>query len=114
MRVVVKEQGKGRCPRETSTQAEIIRNWNNWVDEAGRPAQPVMQSLYINLVEDPDAALQAIHLGFRSGAPDLLAHLKAVEQTGLYHIALFMCFNQANIDTTLKRVADEIQQCFTN
>ena len=41
-------------PRNPNTQVVIIRDWQARVKAAGRPAQPVMQPLYIDLVEDPN------------------------------------------------------------
>ncbi len=106
----IAENGDGWMlyPRNPSSQAQIIRNWNNRVEEAGRPAQPVMQSLYIDLTENPDEVPRPIHLGFRSGVPHLLDHLRALEEAGVNHVALNLRFNQANIETTLEHLADEI------
>ncbi len=95
-------------PRNVGAQAQIIRDWRARVAAAGRLAQPVMQPLYVDLVDDPDARPQPIHLGFRSGTRSLLAYLKSLEEIGVNHVALNLRFNQADIETTLKRLADEI------
>jgi len=106
----IAENGDGWMlyPREISTQAQIIRDWRQRVQTAGRPAQPVMQPLYIDLADSPDAPPQPIHLGFRLGTQHLRTHLKSMEEIGVNHVALNLRFNQANIETTLKRLADEI------
>ena len=101
-------------PRSVAAQTQLIRNWNSRVKAAERTAQPVMQSLYIDLIEDLDAAPQPIHLGFRSGIRHLLIHLKALEKAGMNHVALNLRFNQAKIEPTLKILADEILPHFNH
>ena len=101
-------------PRSVAAQTQLIRNWNSRVKTAGRTAQPLMQSLYIDLIEDADAAPQPIHLGFRSGIRHLLMHLKALEKAGMNHVALNLRFNQAKIESTLKILADEILPHFNH
>ncbi|MEM8640069.1 MAG: LLM class oxidoreductase [Cyanobacteria bacterium P01_G01_bin.54] len=95
-------------PRQTALQAQIVQDWQARVEAAGRPAQPVMQPLYIDLVTDPDAPPQPIHLGFRLGINALCTYLQSLEAIGINHVALNLRFNQANIETTLKRLADEL------
>lgn len=95
-------------PRESNSQARIIEDWRARVKTAGRPAQPVVQALYIDLAEDPNEQPRHIHLGFRLGSNHLRDHLKTLEAIGVNHIALNLRFNQANIETTLQRLADEI------
>ncbi|MEM9806573.1 MAG: LLM class oxidoreductase [Cyanobacteria bacterium P01_D01_bin.56] len=95
-------------PRHTPLQAQIIDNWQSQVKAVGMPAKPVMQPLYIDLAEDAKTQPQPIHLGFRLGTHHLRAHLKSLEEIGVNHVALNLRFNHADIETTLKRLADEI------
>ncbi len=95
-------------PREVSLQARIIGDWRERTIAAGRSIQPVLQPLYIDLTEDPDRPPHPIHLGFRLGVRHLRALLKALEEIGVNHVALNLRFNQADIETTLKRLADEV------
>ena len=95
-------------------QAQIIRDWQARVKAAGRPAQPIMQPLYIDLVADPNIVPQPIHLGFRLSMHHLRAYLKSLEEIGINHVALNLRFNQANIETTLKRLADHILPDFSD
>lgn len=94
--------------RSTTEQAKLIRSWQARVKAAGRPEQPVTQSLYVDLTEDPDTKPQAIHLGLRTGSNHLRSYLKSLEGIGVNHVALNLRFNQADIETTLKRLADEV------
>lgn len=100
-------------PRNTLEQAHTIRDWRARVEAAGRPPQPVMQPLYVDLAEDPETRPQQIHLGFRLGTHRLRAYLKSREEIGVNHVALNLRFNQADIETTLKRLSDDILPDFT-
>jgi luciferase-type oxidoreductase len=95
-------------PRGTAAQAKMISDWRARIKAAGGPAKPAMQSLYVDLAEDPETAPQPIHLGFRLGARHLRAYLKSLEEIGVNHVALNLRFSQADIEATLKRLADDI------
>ncbi|MEM9213751.1 MAG: LLM class oxidoreductase [Cyanobacteria bacterium P01_F01_bin.150] len=101
-------------PRQTMLQAQVINDWQARVKAAGHPAKPIMQPLYIDLTNDSKARPQPLHLGYRLGTSQLLTHLKALEEIGINHVALNLRFNQADIETTLKRLADEILPEFTS
>ena len=100
-------------PRNIPVQARIIGDWRERVKSAGVPDKPVSQSLYIDLTEDPDTPAQPIHLGFRSGANPLRAYLVSLQEIGVNHVAINLRFNQADIETTMKRLADDILPDFT-
>ncbi|MDJ1184045.1 LLM class oxidoreductase [Roseofilum casamattae] len=95
-------------PRNIPVQERIIRSWRSRVEAIGGAAKPIMQPLYIDLTEDPNISPQPIHLGFRLGANHLRAYLKSLEDVGMNHVALNLRFNQADIETTLKCLSDEI------
>lgn len=101
-------------PRAASTQAEIAAKWKQWVKDAGRPPQPLMQPLYIDLVADPGEPPRPIHLGFRSGTSHLLSYLKSLKSAGLNHVALNLRFNQAEMEPTLHRLAEEVLPQFND
>jgi len=100
-------------PRNIPVQARIIGDWRERVKGAGGPDKPVSQSLYIDLTEDPDTPAQPIHLGFRSGANPLRAYLVSLQEIGVNHVAINLRFNQADIETTMKRLADDILPDFS-
>lgn len=101
-------------PRSIDAQQQIISSWRERVKAAGGPAKPAVQSLYIDLVDDPDATPQPVHLGFRSGINHLRAYLKSLEDIGINHVALNLRFNRADIETTMKRLAEQLLPDFTN
>ena len=94
-------------PRSTATQAKIISDWRARTVDAGRDEQPVMQPLYVDLVENLQTP-QPIHLGFRLNARDLESYLKTLEGIGVNHVALNLRFNQADMTTTLNRLAEDV------
>lgn len=100
-------------PRSVSEQSKVISGWRKRIAAAGGPDKPAVQSLYVDLLEDSDAPPQAIHLGFRSGAKYLRGYLKSLQEIGINHVALNLRFNQADIETTLKHLANELLPDFT-
>ncbi|MEM9513089.1 MAG: LLM class oxidoreductase, partial [Cyanobacteria bacterium P01_E01_bin.48] len=101
-------------PRNTDVQARIIRDWRGRVQTLGAPAKPVMQPLYVDLAEDPETPPRPIHLGFRLGVEPLRAYLKSLEDIGVNHVALNLRFNRANVETTLKRLAEDLLPDFAD
>ncbi len=95
-------------PRNIDTQARLIADWRTRLQAAGEPNKPAVQSLYIDLQDNPDALPQPIHLGFRSGINPLRAHLKLLQEIGINHVALNLRFNQADIETTLHHLAEAL------
>lgn len=105
----IAEHGDGwmTYPRDVASQARVAADYRARSAAANAPDKPVMQSLYIDLVDD-DATPQPIHLGFRSGVPFLREYLRALEQNGVNHVALNLRFNDMDLEATLKRLADEL------
>ncbi|WP_289036405.1 LLM class oxidoreductase [uncultured Roseibium sp.] len=100
-------------PRDALSQAKVVADYRRRVADASPQDKPVMQSLYIDLVDDPDAAPRPIHLGFRSGTRFLRQYLNEIQALGINHVALNLRFNTADIETTMKRLADEILPDFS-
>ncbi len=112
----IAEHGDGwiTYPRDVALQARVIGGWRARVEAAGCAIQPALQSLYIDLVEDAQAPPTPIHLGYRLGVYALCDHLKALEEIGINHVALNLRFNRADIETTMRRLADEVLPDFSN
>ncbi|MEM6645296.1 MAG: LLM class oxidoreductase [Bacteroidota bacterium] len=109
------QHGDGRMvyPRPLPHQAAIVKDWHARVLAVQRYAKPVMQPLYIDLVDDADARPQPIHLGLRTGMRYLRTYLKSLETVGINHVALNLRFNRADTEETLERLADELLPDFT-
>ena len=97
-------------PRPAQVQARMIERYRA---DAGH-SKPVMEPLYIDLVENPGASPQPIHLGLRLGIDALRDYLESRQAIGVNHVALNLRFNQADIENTLKTLAAEILPQFTN
>ncbi len=95
-------------PRDVGSQASLVSDYRARSVASGEPAKPVMQSLYVDLVAEADTAPSPIHLGFRSGVTFLKSYLKELQNHGINHVALNLRFNRADIDVTLKRLADDL------
>lgn len=100
-------------PRNTEQQARVIQQFQSEVTKAGLAPKPVMQSLYIDIASDPHTPPQPIHLGFRSGVHALRDYLKSLESVGVNHVALNLRFNQAEIDTSLQLLANDLLPDFS-
>lgn len=74
----------------------------------GRPNQPVMEPLYIDLAEGPNTPPQPIHLGFRMGVRRLRDYLKTRQEIGVNHVALNLRFQQGDTEEAMRRLADEL------
>lgn len=101
-------------PRDATTQARIIGGWRARIKAAGGPAKPAMEPLYVDLADDPDTPPQPIHLGLRLGANHLRNYLKSRESIGVNHVALNLRFNRTDIETTMKRLAEDILPDFSH
>ena len=99
-------------PRDPGLQAQIIGDWRQRVEASGRSVLPVMQPLYVDLVESAPVRPQPIHLGYRLGLEQLQQYLLRLRQIGVNHVALNLRFNQADIEQTLRRLAQELLPAF--
>ncbi|WP_170576093.1 LLM class oxidoreductase [Ruegeria atlantica] len=100
-------------PREVASQARVVSDYRNRLEKLGQPDKPVMQSLYVDLLEDSDAPARPIHLGFQSGANFLRRYLSETKALGINHVALNLRFNQNSVDRTLKHLADDLLPDFS-
>ncbi len=106
----VAEHGDGwiTYPRNAAAQARVIRDYRRRVAAFGQADKPVIQSLYVDLADDPETPPQPIHLGFRAGATYVRHYLTALRDIGVNHVALNLRLNRADTETTMRKLADEI------
>lgn len=100
-------------PRDTAQQGRVVADFRRRIAEFGGQNKPVMQSLYIDIVDETRAAPQPIHLGFRSGVGYLIDYLRELRSRGVNHVALNLRFNTADVERTLKRLQGELLPEFT-
>ncbi|MEM8731996.1 MAG: LLM class oxidoreductase [Pseudomonadota bacterium] len=101
-------------PRDAAAQGRVIADYRNRIAAAGLANKPVMQSLYVDLLDAPSAQPRPIHLGFQSGTDFLRHYLQDIQTLGINHVALNLRFNQAPIDQTLKRLAEDLLPDFSH
>ena len=101
-------------PRDVTSQQRVVADYRTRVAAAGEPDKPVMQSLYIDLVNDAEAQPRPIHLGFRAGTEFLLTYLRQLQAVGVNHVGLNLRFNQLDIEETMARLAKDVLPEFTN
>ncbi|MEM7473005.1 MAG: LLM class oxidoreductase [Pseudomonadota bacterium] len=99
-------------PRDPVAQGRVVDDYRRRIAEAGGQNKPVMQSLYVDLQADPDAPPRPIHLGFSAGTTFLRRYLSEVQSLGINHVALNLRFNVADVEDTMKRIADDVMPEF--
>ncbi|MET1412070.1 LLM class oxidoreductase [Roseibium sp. HPY-6] len=106
----VAEHGDGwvTYPRDVASQHRVISEYRNRLAKGEAENRPVMQSLYVDLLDDPDAKPRPIHLGFQSGTEFLKNYLSDLQDIGVNHVALNLRLNAQDTETTLKLLADEL------
>jgi len=101
-------------PRDTGAQARVVADFRARVAAESGSAKPVMQALYVDLAKDPETPPRPIHLGLRLGVRHLRAYLQSLEDVGVNHVALNLRFNQADVETTLRRLSDDVLPKFSS
>jgi len=93
-------------PRAIAQQATVVKQWQQAVIAAGYDWRPFSQSLYIDLVDNPDAAAQPIHLGYRVGRNGLISHLEALQDIGVNHVLFNVKFSSRSITDVLLELGE--------
>lgn len=74
-------------PRPLHLQKEIAHNWRHAVKSVcGDVFKPFSQSLFIDLLDDPNAMPEPMHLGYRLGRNPLIQLLHAHQSIGVHHL----------------------------
>lgn len=96
-------------PRGLQRQAEVAAHWRAAVGTAAPGAfKPFVQSFYVDLSDDPDAAPTPIHLGFRGGRHFILRFLEAVRSIGVNHVILNFKYGARKAGDVLEEIGKEI------
>lgn len=100
-------------PRPLVVQSDVVAMWKRQVeDHAPGQFKPFVQSLYIDLVEDPHAAPKPIHLGFRLGRNALLDLLKNLETNGANHVIFNLKYGTRPADEVLEELGAKVLPWF--
>jgi luciferase-type oxidoreductase len=96
-------------PRGLPRQAEVAAHWRMAVGTAAPGVfKPFVQSFYVDLSDDPDAAPTPIHLGFRGGRHFVLRFLEAVRSIGVNHVILNFKYGARSAGDVLEEIGREI------
>jgi luciferase-type oxidoreductase len=100
-------------PRPLAAQTTVIAMWKLLAAKAapGR-FKPFVQSLYIDLTDDPRAAPRPIHLGFRFGRTVLIELLKQLESFGVNHVILNLKYGTRPAGEVLEELGSEVVPLF--
>jgi luciferase-type oxidoreductase len=100
-------------PRPLAAQTTVIAMWKRLAAKAapGR-FKPFVQSLYIDLTDDPHAAPTPIHLGFRLGRTTLIELLKQLEAFGVNHVILNLKYGTRPAGEVLEELGGEVLPLF--
>jgi luciferase-type oxidoreductase len=100
-------------PRPLAAQTTVVAMWKRLAEKAapGR-FKPFVQSLYIDLTDDPHAGPIPIHLGFRLGRTELIELLKQLESFGVNHVILNLKYGTRPAGEVLEELGSEVVPLF--
>lgn len=92
-------------PRPPKLQKVVIEEWRAAViAQCGQVFKPFVQSLYLDLAEDPCEPPRQIHLGYRLGRSHLIALLDDFQSLGVNHVMLNLRFSQRSVVAVLNEL----------
>lgn len=96
-------------PRSLSRQVEVVSEWHRCVaTDTQDTFKPFVQSLYIDLDENPDLPLSPIHLGARLGRNTLIDMLQRLREAGVNHVAFNLKYGRRPAANVLAELADHV------
>ena len=95
-------------PRNAYMLQQNILQWEEALSRAGQPRKPYLQSLYIDLTEDPSAMPVPIHLGYRLGRYALTEHLHNLARAGVNHVIFNLKFAARPVSEVLDELAQDV------
>jgi luciferase-type oxidoreductase len=96
-------------PRALAQQAELALRWRTLVaNVAPGVFKPFLQSLYVDLADEPDLPPSPIHLGFRGGRNFLIHFLEGLRGAGVHHVALNLKYGERDAGEVLEEIGQEV------
>lgn len=100
-------------PRPLAAQSDVIATWKRLASEAAPDRfKPFVQSLYIDLTDDPATVPTPIHLGFRLGRTVLIDLLRKLETRGANHVILNLKYGQRPAAEVLEELGAHVVPLF--
>ena len=99
--------------RDPQAQKVVVDRWNEFVDITGtRRHKPVMQSLYVDLTDDPNEVAKPIHLGYRLGRNRLKELLSTLRSAGIAHVALNLKYGSRPAPEVVEEITEHVHPHF--
>jgi len=96
-------------PRALAQQAELALRWRTLVASVAPGVfKPFVQSLYVDLADEPDLPPSPIHLGFRGGRNILIRFLEGLRGAGVHHVALNLKYGERDAGEVLEEIGQEV------
>lgn len=100
-------------PRSLEHQEQLVREWRSLAQHYCPDVfKPFAQSLYIDLVEQPDTPSTPIHLGFRLGRNRLIEFLQGLRNIGVNHVVLNLKYGRRPAGEVLQEIGEEVLPLF--
>lgn len=107
----IAEHGDGwmQYPRSIEVQTSLIKDYHE-LSERKQPGvfKPFTQTLYIDLLENPDEQPTKIPLGFRLGRNHLLELLYKFQAIGVNHLVFVPYFAKRPMEEMIQEIGEEI------
>jgi luciferase-type oxidoreductase len=96
-------------PRGLARQAELVATWRA-AAEAASPGvfKPFVQSLYVDLADQPAEPPRPIHLGFRAGRDFMVDFLNQLAGAGVNHVILNLKYGRRAAGEVLEEIGREV------
>lgn len=95
--------------REPQSQKLTVDRWNEAVGATAQGGfKPVMQSLYVDLTNDPNAAAKPIHMGYRLGRNRLRELLSTLRSAGIAHVAMNLKYGSRPAPEVLEEIGEHV------
>ena len=91
-------------PRDFRTLQLVMQQWKAALTAVQEDWKPFMQSLYVDLTKVANEKPTPIHLGFKSGADYLIAHLKLLESYGVNHVILNLKYGSRTAEEAIEEI----------
>lgn len=95
-------------PREFTLTGKIVKNWQETLQKEALPYKPYIQSVYIDLDENPDFEPLQINLGFRLGRNYLIDMFLTLKKLGVNHAILMLKNATRPMDVILDEIGKEV------
>lgn len=104
----ITENGDGwmTYPRALEMQEIFIQKWRGQTDTF----KPFIQSIGIDLTEDPNFEPQQVHLGYRLGVNHLKTYLEQLDNISVDHVIIGSKFSRRPVDEVIQEIGEEIIQ----